>query len=401
MPTKSTVREKLGSAVQTVKDYGPVAKGVAKTFFLGRSKDEEENTDYSPGPVPKQKTPEPPKDWYKDSDKHLPSYERGTDYVPETGPAILHKGEKVIPVADNPISKVASALGSAGSKIVSPADDQTRGLAAKQGQIDEYTNSLTKPASEPRPRPSPVMGVDKLRPGSKYGDRGQEKRIDVKNMIKPLGVPSYEDGVDSVPNDGLAMLHKGEQVIPAKKNPDSGKAEKRVSGAMGGKKSPKLSAKKGSKKQVHKITVHKSANGGVVLEHHLEDSKSEMHHHPNFDSAAASMKDNFEPPAQEPAPSEANSQMASPSSFEDGGTVEKSGMAMVHAGETVIPADAAKKPVQNPDIAIGGGRVGTQQKKMAPKPKLTPEIRQKQKQYEDEDYVAPDYPDRNRYAGKA
>ncbi len=78
MPSKSTVREKLGSVVQTVKDYTPVAKGVAKTFLLGRSKDEEENTDYSSGPVPKQKTPEPPKDWYKDSDKHLPSYESGT-----------------------------------------------------------------------------------------------------------------------------------------------------------------------------------------------------------------------------------------------------------------------------------------------------------------------------------
>lgn len=31
----------------------------------------------------------------------LPSYKHGTDYVPETGPAILHKGEKVVTEKEN------------------------------------------------------------------------------------------------------------------------------------------------------------------------------------------------------------------------------------------------------------------------------------------------------------
>jgi hypothetical protein len=33
--------------------------------------------------------------------KPLPSYKHGTDYVPKTGPAILHKGEKVVPKEKN------------------------------------------------------------------------------------------------------------------------------------------------------------------------------------------------------------------------------------------------------------------------------------------------------------
>src|SRR5882672_9732 len=33
--------------------------------------------------------------------KKLPSYKHGTDYVPKTGPAVLHKGERVVPAKDN------------------------------------------------------------------------------------------------------------------------------------------------------------------------------------------------------------------------------------------------------------------------------------------------------------
>lgn len=40
-----------------------------------------------------------------DTSGHLPSYKHGTDYVPKTGPAILHKGEKVTPKEDNVADK--------------------------------------------------------------------------------------------------------------------------------------------------------------------------------------------------------------------------------------------------------------------------------------------------------
>jgi len=41
-----------------------------------------------------------------DMTKGLPSYKSGTDYVPKTGPAILHKGEKVTPAKDNPMKNI-------------------------------------------------------------------------------------------------------------------------------------------------------------------------------------------------------------------------------------------------------------------------------------------------------
>jgi hypothetical protein len=239
------------------------------------------------------------------------------------------------------IKKVTSALGSAGSKLAAPDQGTAGEIAAKQGQIDEYKNSLQTPASEPKPQGS--SSKDKINPGGKYGDRGKEKRIDVKDMMKPLGVPSYQDGVDSVPNDGLAMLHEGEKVVSEKDNPDSHKASKRVKGAMGGEGKKKLGAKKGSKKTVHKVTVHKAANGGVVLEHHLGEGKSEMHAHPDFDSASESMKPMFQSPEPATAPGSAeggpsgNPQQASPSSFAEGGLVKKSGTADVHKGEVVLP----------------------------------------------------------------
>jgi hypothetical protein len=353
---------------KTIKDYAPVAKGVAKTFLLPRSSNEEENVDFSPGPSPKIKTPEPPKDWYKDSSTHkIPSYEKGTDFVPETGPAYLHKGEKVVSKEknmDDKISKVASALGSAGKKLGVAADDSSAaGISAKNANIEEY-KSIQTPASEPKPvqarRPSSWEKVGQ----GEYGSRKGEKRIDVTGMTKPL--PSYKDGVDAVPEDGPAMLHKGEKIVPKKDNPDAPKAEKRVDSAMGGKKkTSKLGAKKGSKKTVHHVTVHKSATGGVVLQHEYEDGKTDTHYHPDWQSAVASMQPHFNDQAGGATP-DAGQQMASPSSFEDGGVVEKSGMAMVHKGEKVIPAkpDAGYGKTYTQDITgTGPAKLGT------PKPK--------------------------------
>lgn len=40
-----------------------------------------------------------------DTSGRLPSYKHGTDYVPKTGPAVLHKGEKVVPKEENVTEK--------------------------------------------------------------------------------------------------------------------------------------------------------------------------------------------------------------------------------------------------------------------------------------------------------
>ena len=48
----------------------------------------------------------------------MPSYKHGVDSVPKTGPAMLHKGEKVTPAEDNPMNKDVASLmpGIAGTK---------------------------------------------------------------------------------------------------------------------------------------------------------------------------------------------------------------------------------------------------------------------------------------------
>lgn len=46
----------------------------------------------------------------------VPSYEHGTDYVPETGPAIVHKGEKITPAHANVTDKIT---GGVPAKVVS------------------------------------------------------------------------------------------------------------------------------------------------------------------------------------------------------------------------------------------------------------------------------------------
>jgi hypothetical protein len=38
----------------------------------------------------------------------LPSYKKGTDFVPKTGPAIIHRGEKIVPAKENKEEKSES-----------------------------------------------------------------------------------------------------------------------------------------------------------------------------------------------------------------------------------------------------------------------------------------------------
>lgn len=68
--------------------------------------------------------------------KHAPSYEKGTDSVPKTGPAILHKGEKVTPAKDNPASVFDKVPGNKAAPASKPAD-----LAAAQATPGTSTST--------------------------------------------------------------------------------------------------------------------------------------------------------------------------------------------------------------------------------------------------------------------
>lgn len=77
------------------------------------------------------------------------------------------------------------------------------------------------------------------------------------------GVKSYKFGTNFVPKTGLALLHKGEKVTPAKEN-----SMMNASDAMAG-----LMSKAKPEKKIHKITTHKTDDGKLIHTH--------MHHHAN------------------------------------------------------------------------------------------------------------------------
>jgi hypothetical protein len=97
------------------------------------------------------------------------------------------------------------------------AEDTGKGMAARikmtravEGVLNEKPSQPSSPApSEDRPM--------KLNPKAKYGDRGAEKRIDVTNMVKKLGVSSYKKG-GKIPGTGPVPIiaHGGERVLNRK-----------------------------------------------------------------------------------------------------------------------------------------------------------------------------------------
>lgn len=71
-------------------------------------------------------------DMVKKLPTQLPSYKHGTDSVPETGPAVLHKGEAVIPAKDNPMANIYSKI-TEGDKQPKKSLKEIRVRKAKDG----------------------------------------------------------------------------------------------------------------------------------------------------------------------------------------------------------------------------------------------------------------------------
>jgi hypothetical protein len=141
------------------------------------------------------------------------------------------------------------------------AEDTGKGMAARIKMTRAVEGVLNDKSTPSSPAPSEDRPM-KVNPKAKYGDRGAEKRIDVTNMVKKLGVSSYKKG-GKIPGKGPVpiLAHGGERVLNVKQT--------------------------------------KKYDKGSVL----------------------------------------SGRLAHPSSYKDGGTVQKTGMALVHKGETVIPAD--------------------------------------------------------------
>jgi hypothetical protein len=304
------------------------------------------------------------------------------------------------------LARAANALGKLSGGSVQPQSGTAKDLEVKNQNIADYKAStpieppIARTTREPRTAP-----VDRVRPGGKFGDRPGEKRIDVSGMLKNL--PSYEEGIDEVPEDGPAILHKGEKVVSADENqpqdtPKESAGTKRVSKTLGGAKAKdkkkKLAAHKGTKKKASKIVARHATSGGIILEHHFDSGKPELHHHPDLDSAVEQFKEHMSDAPSAPEPNGpgagAATGMAQPSSFKDGGVVQKSGMAMVHKGEEIktAPKAGAKAPAKK------GSYIGDP---LEMQPKAEPEVDKDDKGVDNQGKRVVDGPDGNSKSGRS
>ncbi len=168
-------------------------------------------------------------------------------------------------VIDSAVKKVKDA-----KQAISDTSAEYSGLSK------EYAGKASQMSDKPAAAPAP-KAASKTDSGARYGDKSGEKRIDVKDMLKPLG--SYKHGTPYVPKTGMYKLHEGEAITPKEKNPMN------ASDAMA-----KISGKSQAKpeKKIHKIITHKTDDGKMIhthIHHHSNHHPDETHVSNNMDEA--------------------------------------------------------------------------------------------------------------------
>lgn len=153
------------------------------------------------------------------------------------------------------------------------------------GAYKAATDSSTSAPSE-SVRSTSTSPKDKINPTARYGIRGGEKRIDVSDMVKPLGaapvggksifdmggkVSVYDKGGKVNVKDGkhaLAIVKDGERVLTEGQDKEYQKMK-----SMKDKMVSNLSDEDGAKpkKEIKEMHIRKSANGKHIVKH--------VHHH--------------------------------------------------------------------------------------------------------------------------
>ncbi len=94
-----------------------------------------------------------------------------------------------------------------GKALRAPEDNEASSFRNQQANVDAY-KAATSPAdgSSTTMRPYAPAAVDKIHPTAAYGSRPGEKRIDTRDMTKPLGsLPMYDEGGKVQTEDEKAM----------------------------------------------------------------------------------------------------------------------------------------------------------------------------------------------------
>lgn len=193
----------------------------------------------------------------------------------------------------NPVKSAADVLEKFGRATgVAAQGSEAAGIRAKQANISEY-NKATAPQPAPATAPPVSSPKDKVNPDAKYGSRAGEQRIDVSNMVKPLG--SFKHGTNYVPKTGPYILHEGEKVTSKEKNMASKDVYQGAAESLGGHEPAKK-----PKKEIKHINVRKGHGGkGYIAEHHHthpEHHPMEEHVLPNQDAMMDHMMQNMGQP---------------------------------------------------------------------------------------------------------
>jgi hypothetical protein len=141
----------------------------------------------------------------------------------------------------------------AGNKETSGIGSELSARSEMNRQGEAALNNWTPKET---PSGSPVASHDT---GKRYGDRPGEKRLDSKGDE----IPKYHTGVDSVPKTGLAVLKKGEKVVPAEHNPDNPDNKNTVEQAVDGDEAMEHSPEE--KAHFHRAMAH--LHGGALHRH--------------------------------------------------------------------------------------------------------------------------------------
>lgn len=209
-------------------------------------------------------------------------------------------------------------------KLKTATEDNNQGYASvAQGMAEKQRN--INALKEPMPAPAKQSKTPPMNPKAKYGDKSGEKRMDVNQMLKPLG--SFKKGTDRVSKTGIYHVHAGEQVLNKDDAEDMRSGKDRGAAVLSGADKP---AMQGS--EPDEMHIQKMDDGSFHIKHSAKEGESKQFTARNKKHLVRHIRNTFGQPGE-------------PQSYEDGGIVQKTGPAMLHKNEAVVP--------NSPDITVG------------------------------------------------